>query len=164
MAKRKSMRFGKLPPQYNFISNPYPDLRLTSCPLCYAKTGQRKRPLLIHIDPDRLVALNYTCRYCMACDLLIAHKHELEQYLTAMMANIAPALIGNNYLVIGTVEKQGWQANTIEPKQIGEMVEYVHDFATYYQELRVTETGWFGPGQKPGIRQPPPSQMWVKAG
>ncbi|MCB0061729.1 MAG: hypothetical protein KDE19_06425 [Caldilineaceae bacterium] len=162
MAKQERKQFGKLPPQYNFIMNPYPDQRLTSCPQCGAKTGQRKRPLLIHIDPHQPVALNYTCRYCKQCDLLIAHKHEIEHLLTEMMRSQAPALIGNNYFIFGTVEKQGWQAGMTVQKPINEMMDYIHDFKDHYDELRVTETGWFAPGQKPGIRKPPPSREWVK--
>lgn len=69
------------PPQYNFVLNPYPDERLSRCPFCSNKTGQRKRPLVIHIDPMHLIALNYTCRYCEQCDLLVAHKHEIEHLL-----------------------------------------------------------------------------------
>ena len=85
MARQKEKaRFGDLPPHYHFSLNPYPDMRFSSCPRCQAKTGQRKLPLLIHIDPHVLMALNYTNRYCKRCDLLIAHKAEIEHYLTEM--------------------------------------------------------------------------------
>jgi len=72
MAKQKEeTRFGDLPPSYNFSLNPYPDMRFTSCPRYQAKAWQRKLPLLIHIDPSVLTALNYTNRYCKRCDLLL---------------------------------------------------------------------------------------------
>ena len=64
MPKNQKPQFGELPPKYNFVLNPYPDERLYRCPYCGEKTGQRKHPLLIHIDPSHLIALNYTCRYC----------------------------------------------------------------------------------------------------
>jgi hypothetical protein len=162
VAKQKRKQFGNLPPQYSFMMNPYPDIRLTSCPICEGKTGQRKRPLLIHIDPHHLVALNYTCCYCKNCDLLIAHKHEIEHLLTAMMQRQAPEVIGNDYLIMGTVEKPAWQASMQQQQTVNDILDHVHDFAEVYKELRVTETGWFGPGQKPGIRKPPASQEWVK--
>ena len=38
---------------------------------------------MIHIDPDHLIALNKTCRYCTRCDLLIAHRDEIEAELRA---------------------------------------------------------------------------------
>jgi 5-methylcytosine-specific restriction endonuclease McrA len=76
MAKVKQRQLGGLPPKYSFMVNPYPEERVSRCPLCDRKTGQRKIPILIHVNPKHLIALNYTCRYCRDCDLLIAHKHE----------------------------------------------------------------------------------------
>ncbi len=70
-------QFGYLPPKYNFSLNSYPEIRFSKCPDCQNKTGQRKLPLLIHIDPKNLIALNYTNRYCDHCDMLIGHKDEI---------------------------------------------------------------------------------------
>jgi hypothetical protein len=38
--------------------------------------------------------------------LLIAHKHEIEHYLTGLFIQQAPDVIGNEYLAVGTVEKK----------------------------------------------------------
>ena len=164
MAATEQGRFGKLPPKYKFTLNPYPDERLTKCPICDERTGQRKRPLLIHIEPQQPIALNYTCRYCKTCDLLIAHKHEIEHLLTMMMLQRAPHLIGNDYFIFGTIEEKAWRKGMQEQKGIDEMRAFISDFAEHYGELSVTEGGWFGPGQEPGIRKPPPSTEWVKRG
>jgi 5-methylcytosine-specific restriction endonuclease McrA len=99
MAKQRQL--GGLPPKYSFMVNPYPEERVSRCPLCDRKTGQRKLPILIHVNPQHLIALNYTCRYCPDCNLLIAHKHEIEHYLTALFSQQAPDAIGNDYLAIG---------------------------------------------------------------
>src|SRR6266700_5615395 len=80
-ASQSGPRRGKQPPRYRFFLNPYTDVRFTTCPQCRGKTSQRKLPLVIHIDPMQLVALNKTCRYCPRCDLLIAHQDELEAWL-----------------------------------------------------------------------------------
>jgi hypothetical protein len=96
---------GKMEPKYNFSLNPYPDLRFSSCPDCGAKTGQRKIPLIIHVDPKNLILLNYTNRYCKTCNMLIGHKHEIEHHLTEAFSNINPNIIGSNYLVFGPVDK-----------------------------------------------------------
>ncbi len=64
MSQKEAPRFGELPRKYNFVLNPYPDERLSRCPFCNQRTGQRKVPLVIHIDPVGLIFLNYTCRYC----------------------------------------------------------------------------------------------------
>ena len=164
MTKTKRKQFGQLPPQYNFILNPYPDVRLSRCPLCDKKTGQRKLPLLIHVDPMHLIALNYTCRYCAHCDLLIGHKAEIEHLLAAMFAGYNPAAIGNDYLIIGTLEKPAWRTGLKHPQSVADMLPHVHDFKTYYQELRQTQPGWYPDGKEPPIMEPPPSQEWVKKG
>lgn len=162
MATTEKAQFGNLPPRYGFILNPYPDQRLLHCPFCDHKTGQRKIPLLIHIDPLHLIALNYTCRHCQDCDLLIAHKHEIEHLLTAMFSQYNSGVIGNDYMIIGTVEKKVWREGLKQPKAITELLPHASDFATYYQELRMTQPGWYGANQEPPVMKPPSSQEWVK--
>jgi hypothetical protein len=149
-------------PLYNFIMNPYPDMRISKCPLCDGKTGQRKLPLAIHIEPGQLVALNYTCRYCRTCDLLIAHKHEIEELLATLFSQRNPDMIGKDYLVYGTMEKTAWRQNMKKPSSQGDAVAAMYLFKTYYRELRVHEEGWFPRGKTPPVRQPPPSTLWVK--
>lgn len=163
MVKAKKPQFFKLPPRYSFVLNPYPDMRISRCPHCEGKTGQRKIPLLIHIEPLHLIALNYTCRYCQACDLLIAHKHEIEHLLTSMFRQYDPEAVGNDYLIMGTVDKTTWREGLQQPKAVAEMLPHVSDFAEYYQELRVTRPGWYRADQEPPMMEPPPSQEWVKA-
>lgn len=162
MAKTKKTQFGELPPKYNFILNPYPDQRLSRCPICEHKTGQRKVPLLIHIDPMHLMALNYTCRYCRHCDLLIGHKHEIERLLASMFARYDPSVVGNDYLIVGTLEKKAWREGAKQPKPIADMLPHVQDFKTYYQELRLSRPGYYSDDQDPPIMDPPPSKDWVK--
>ena len=163
MPANQKPRFGELPPSYNFVLNPYPDKRLSSCPFCEQKTGQRKLPLFIHIDPHQLLALNYTCRYCHSCDLLIAHKHEIEHLLTVTFKRTAPEAIGNDYLIFGTLEKKTWRANMKQPLSFSEIVAHVSDFITYYSELRMRQQGWFPADYEPPIVEPPPSQEWTKS-
>ena len=148
--------------KYNFVLNPYPDERLSRCPYCAQKTGQRKVPLFIHIDPHYPIALNYTCRFCKHCDLLIAHRHEIEHLLTAMFSQYNPAVIGNEYLIIGTVEKKVWREGLTRPKAPAEMLNHTYIFKTNYQELRHTRPGWYPSGQEPPVMEPPPSTEWVK--
>ena len=163
MTTARKSRFGDLPPRYHFILNPYPDQRLSRCPSCEQKSRQRKLPLLIHIDPLHLIALNYTCRYCPDCDLLIAHKHEIEHLLTEMFRQYAPDVIGNDYLILGTVEKRAWREGLERPKAIDEMRAHMSDFVVYYEELRMSRAGYYREGQEPPIAEPPPSREWVRA-
>jgi hypothetical protein len=43
-------QIGKQPPRYTFFLNPYLDARFTKCPGCDGKMGQKKLPLVIHVD------------------------------------------------------------------------------------------------------------------
>jgi hypothetical protein len=162
MAKVKQRQLGGLPPKYGFIINPYPDERVSRCPVCDRKTGQRKIPILIHVVPKHLIALNYTCRYCRDCDLLIAHKHEIEHYLTVLFSQMAPESIGNDYLTIGTVEKNAWKEGLKQQQSIDKLLPHASDFATSYGDLELTRAGYYQADQKPPVAIPPPSQEWVK--
>lgn len=150
------------PPQYNFVLNPYPDERLSRCPFCNNKTGQRKRPLVIHVDPVHLITLNYTCRYCEHCDLLIAHKHEIEHILYNVFVQRDPSAIGNRYLIMGTVERKVWREASKRPQTPIETLTQARRFKVYYPELRATRPGWYRDDEQPPIMEPPPSQEWVK--
>ena len=154
-------QFGNLPPKYNFSLNPYAEMRFSRCPDCQNKTGQRKLPLLIHVAPQNLIALNYTNRYCTHCDMLIGHKDEIEHHLTEMFLEINAEAIGNDYLIVGSVEKQAWRENINQPKPFNELLNHIHDFKSY-QNLRMTMAGWFSDGQDPPVMEPPPSKEWLK--
>lgn len=65
----------------------------------------RKVPLVVHVEPRLLVVLNKTCKLCERCDLLIAKQADLESLLAYTVERIDPRLVGNDYLVMGTIEK-----------------------------------------------------------
>lgn len=134
-------RMGKQPPRYRFFLNPYPDIRFTSCPQCRRKTRQRKLPLMIHIDPLTPVALHKTCRFCPSCDLLIAHQDELEAVLTALFTTHKPEVVGNEYLVLGTMDRTEWRRGLTTPLTIQEMVAVLHDFRGVVR-LEPAAWGW----------------------
>ena len=161
MTAAKKSRPRGLKPKYNFVLNPYPDQRVSRCPFCEKKTGQRKLPLLIHVDPLNMIALNYTCRYCHDCDLLIAHKHEIEHLLTGIFLQLDPEAIGNDYLIMGTVEKGVWREGMKQSITPDKILPHLSRFATYYRELRLTRPGWYPDDQEPPIMEPPESQEWV---
>jgi hypothetical protein len=125
---RSPKRLGKQPPRYRFLLNPFRDRRFAICPNCEGRTLLRKVPLVIHVDPINPVAINKSCRYCPACDLLIAHQDEVEHELAALFSQRAPELVGNGYLVIGTLDRDVWKRGVEEPLAIQEMVERLHDF------------------------------------
>jgi hypothetical protein len=121
-------RLGKQPPRYRFFLNPYQDARFSKCPQCENKTGQRKLPLFIHINPKQPLLLNKTCRYCLHCDLLIAHQDDLEDLIARIFTDLNPEIVGNKYLVIGTLDRADWKRIDQEKLPIQDTIEALHDF------------------------------------
>jgi hypothetical protein len=135
-------RIGRLEPKHIFILNPHTDARFTRCPMCEERTKLRKFALFIHVEPANPVVLGKTCRYCPDCDLLTVHQDELEALLVAMFEERDPDVIGNDYLVLGTVERKAWREGMKQPKPTAEMLEHLHDF----REVRTIEyrpAGWY---------------------
>jgi hypothetical protein len=121
-------RLGKQPPRYRFFLNPYQDVRFSTCPQCAHRTGQRKLPLFIHIDPKQPLLLNKTCRYCSHCDLLIAHQNELDEIITKAFTVLNPEIVGNKYLVIGTLDRADWKRIDQNKLPVQDTIEALHDF------------------------------------
>ena len=142
---RDKPRLGNLAPQFNFFLNPYTDVRFsTSCPGCSGKTKQRKLPLAIHVHNWGMVLLNKACRFCAHCDLLIAHKDEIESHLALLRSQMQPAVFGNDYLIVGTVERKEWRRGLARPLTPREMIEALHDFKGH---LRFEPARWVGPSE-----------------
>jgi hypothetical protein len=154
MVKQKTARLGKLPPRHEFFLNPYRDERFTRCPACAEATKARKKPFLVHIDPHVLLVLNMTGRYCPACDLIILHQDRLEDLLIRTCERNDPSLIGNDYLVLGTVERRAWRQVQKHPADYETLFANLHDFAkhVFFEPLR----GWVPSGTAEPDIQPPP--------
>jgi hypothetical protein len=144
---RSAQCLGKQPPRYRFFLNPYSDARFTSCPQCGGKTRVRKLPLVIHVDRGATIALNKTCKLCPYCDLLIAHQDEIEAFLAAYFGEQAPEVVGNDYLVIGTEDRNAWRRGMRTPLSSDEMLASLHDFRDYV--TFTSPPGW--------VRVPPPA-------
>jgi hypothetical protein len=143
MKKKQSVKqLGKQPPRYSFLLNSYPDVRFTTCPRCSAKTMLRKVPLLIHVEPLNALVLNKSCRVCPTCDLLIVHQDELEAQLAAFFGTTKPEVVGNDYLVLGTLDRAAWKEGRETPRGIPEMVENLHDFKDVLT-VTVKPAGWY---------------------
>jgi hypothetical protein len=132
-------QLGKQPARFSFFLNPYQDARFTWCPRCRGRTRILKFPLVIHVDPKNPVVLNKTCRYCDVCDLLIVHRDELEQQLALLFTHRAPELVGNDYLVIGTMDRPVYELSRKKPLTILEMLDNLHDFKEVLQFKLVGE-------------------------
>ena len=100
--------------RFFFFLNPHADVAVTRCPKCEAKTKQRKIPLVVHIEPQTLCVLNKTCRFCPACQLVIARQSEIEPLLQAMVDDEHPVLEQGKYMAIGTLDRGDWRAGQKE--------------------------------------------------
>ena len=136
---KKTKQLGKLPPQHKFFLNPHLDACFTRCPQCDAQTKLRKKPLLIFIKLQQPVSLNKTCRYCPNCDLLIAHKDELDQLLEQMCEQFFPHLIDQDDLVVGTLERKTWKEGVASA---GKIFDSLHDFKQHL-EFEPARYMWF---------------------
>jgi hypothetical protein len=140
--RKEHRRLGKAAPRYRFFLNPYADVRFTKCPQCRRTTKVKKLPVVIHVDPMQLVALNKTCRYCPTCDLLIAHQNEIEALLAAYFGQHQPEIVGNEYLVIGTEDRADWARGMREPQSVEEGLEVLHDFIEVVRFEPAHRWGW----------------------
>jgi hypothetical protein len=131
MSKKKNKplrRLGHQPPRHDFFLNPYSDARFTRCPKCDGKTKLRKKPLLIFIEPVQPTSLNKTCRYCPYCDLLIAHKNELDELLQRICLQYYPHLVDHDYLVVGTLDRKSWKEGLQGISSVADVFKSLHDF------------------------------------
>lgn len=135
-------------PRHSFVLNPHAEVRCSRCPECEALMKVRKIPLLIHIDPRQLMTLRKTVKLCPTCDILIVHQDELEMELAHACRQRLPEVIGNRYLVLGTVEVADWKQGMREQVTPVEMIARHHPFKEELT-LHVSPGGWFPAGQEP---------------
>lgn len=141
-------RLGKQPARYKFLLNPYSDLRLSKCPTCRQPTHPRKFALFIHADGWGPLTPGKTCRYCTRCELIIAHKDELDAVPAHSMSKLAPEAVGAEYLVMGTMDRKVWQRGLRgEGQPVGEALDHVADFKKVLQ-LKVDPGGWQPAGEE----------------
>ena len=138
-----NIRIGKLPRRYSLLLNSHAEVRLSKCPKCQKVTHLRKFALFVHIDQWGPMVLGKTCRYCSRCEMVMVHRAELEEELARGFSQRAPQVIGNDYLVLGTMEKKIWREGLEgEARPLAGMLEHVADFKHQY-ELDYTPGGWY---------------------
>ncbi len=131
--------------RHRFFLNPYEDAAFTRCPKCEKKTKIRKFPLVIHIDPDQMLLLNKQCKYCEGCDLVIGRKSEIESLMAAAFEDRRPEILGNDYLVLGTMDRQDWRKTTKGETKPTDTLDSIHVFEDV---LCFEITGGWQPAEK----------------
>ena len=128
--------------RHRFFLNLYSDCAFTKCPKCDTKTKLRKFPLVIHIEPKQLFLLNKQCKYCPSCDLIIAKKQEIEPLMAATFVQTNPQIVGNNYVVMGTVDKKDWKEGDKNLLSPSEMIGRIYVFKDVWN-FEVIPAGWY---------------------
>jgi hypothetical protein len=141
--KRQQTRMGTLPPRYAFVLNPDADTKFTRCPRCETRTNLRKLSLVVHVESFGLVLLGKTCRLCLRCDTLIAHKAELDKLLGTVAKESTP-----DYLVLGTLDRRTYRLGLTGAASLDDVRRYMSDFKSYWN-VEITPAGWH-PKTKPG--------------
>ena len=121
-------QLGKQPPRYDFFLNTYQDTRFTTCPCCKNKTRPRKFSLVIHVNPGHTAIVDKICRFCYICHLLIVHQDQLEERLAIEFMIINQEAIGNDYQVIGTLDRAKWNQGKQDSSSFEQVREYLHEF------------------------------------
>ena len=119
---------GALPPRYGFVLNPHAHAAFTKCPGCQTRTNLRKLPLVIHLNGFGLVVLAKTCRLCLRCETLIAHKPELDELLRRV-GNVAQP----DYVVLGTVDRRTFRRGLAVAASVQDVKDHMSDFKSYWK-------------------------------
>jgi hypothetical protein len=84
-------------------------------------------------------------------NLLIAHQDDVEHFLASFFMEQKPEVIGNDYLVIGTLDRAVWKRGTQQPLNLQETLEALHDFKEVIT-FKVTG-GWMRDEAKPSTKK-----------
>jgi hypothetical protein len=73
----------------------------------------------------------------------MVHQHELEAELAYNFSKLAPEVIGNNYIMLGTIEKKVWKSGLEgEGSQLDEVLKHTADFKKVL-DLHYRPAGWY---------------------
>ena len=100
--------------------------------------GHRRRAGVRHRDAQRKRSLGQ--RHGQT-------QHEVEGELAAAFSQLAPTMIGNDYLVVGTVETKFWKHGMKGTTELSNTLDHVADFRKVYN-LTIQPAGWYPADQK----------------
>jgi hypothetical protein len=100
------------------------------------------------VAPDELRVLGKSCKYCSQCEFIIVHQDELETELAAHFEQTRPDVIGNDYLVSGTVERKARREGLDQPKTLDQVLAHAADFKEHL-EIEYQPGGWYPSDKKP---------------
>ena len=99
---------------------------------------------MIHADGFGLVLLGKTCRLCLRCDTLVAHKAELDKLLSAVVNASQP-----EYVVLGTIDRRVYRRGLSGSASLDDVKAHMADFKSYWK-VDVTPAGRYPKNQDAG--------------
>jgi hypothetical protein len=79
--------------------------------------------------------------------LIIAKKQEIESFLAFGICQSNPEIIGNNYLVMGTVDRKDWKEGSQDSLSPSEIIERIYVFKDVWN-FKVIPAGWYPAEEK----------------
>ncbi len=58
----------------------------------------------------------------------LIHQDDVEHFLASFLSEEKPEVVGNDYLVIGTLDRPAWKRGTQQQLSLQEMLDELHDF------------------------------------
>ena len=92
---------------------------------------------MIHVEGFGLVLLNKTCRLCLRCDTLVAHKAELDKVLAVAVGVHEP-----EYVVLGTISRQVYRRGMSGRASLDDVKGQMADFKSYWK-ISFSPRGWY---------------------
>ena len=84
-----------------------------------------------------MVVLGKTCRLCLRCDTLVAHKAELDELLRTAVNAPEP-----KYVVLGTINRPVYRRGLSGRASLDDVKAHMADFKSYWK-VDVTPAGWY---------------------
>ena len=94
--------------------------------------------MVIHVESFGLVLLRKTCRLCVACEMLIVHKFELNAEVQQVVVR---SDVDAEYVVLGTLGSATWRAGMRERILIEQVKYDMADFVAY-MKVEITPRHW----------------------
>ena len=82
--------------------------------------------------------LRKTCQLCLRCEMLTAHKTEVDDLIDSLRSHDADE---REYLVLGTLESKTWRQGLSGAVSVEQMRDHMTDFKAYMQ-VNVTSRHW----------------------
>ena len=133
--------------KYYFYLNPFDEYKWTKCPNCEAKTKLRKYCLTISYNDEekkarQLLSLNKSCKFCPDCQLIIAHKSEIDTFVARLVESLGLRFNADNCFVFGTMDRKHWKKGQQEAMSPASALEIISPFKNVWN-FKVRPAGWY---------------------